>query len=438
MDSLSQSSYNTASSPNYYHYNSVVTDPSRLTNNYYTASDTINSFSTQAANYQDSSYSYATRPTTNPPAPTVIVLGPLGTEYTTIPTSSTPIHFGDNQKLTSTNTKLTTNTAKPTLQTKKPNIATTLTHNISTVISGNKQVVSVSYISVNVKDGVTSKPPVITGPITAIKNESNENLVTKKPPMMYTTLTSWSEKPSFHLKPSTANFHWPSDTDNDKTTNKVTKLELSTNGPNCEEETTSSDDTNNFPPVRHPELDSTVTHYQDKPTLVEPGEIISENEIPTPGFVEDIELNNKVDVFVNKIVESLQGNFQNLKDVVYNPKNVTIVTADNVGTKKPISVATTKRPTTKPTVKGTRKPIVTRITTTPRSPTIKFKPTSVATRKPLTTKRTKPLKKITTSTLSPESSPYDTETTTTSKPTEASTSFPEITPNADFRTSKLS
>ncbi|XP_011506497.1 PREDICTED: uncharacterized protein LOC105368979 [Ceratosolen solmsi marchali] len=435
MNYLPQSSFITASSPNYYHYNSVVTDPSRLTNNYYPSSDSMNSYSTQAANYQDSSYSYSSRPTTNPPAPTVIVLGPLGTEYTTIPTSSTPTHFSENnQKLTSSsNTKLPTNTAKPTLITKKPNIATTLTHNISTVISGNKQVVSVSYISVNLNDKATSKPSITKDPLADVENESHTKLVTKKPSTVYTTLTSWSDKPSFHLKPSTINFHWPNNNHYDKTTDKMPKPEVSTSGSNCEEETTSSDDTNNFPPVRHPELDSTVTHYQDKPTLVEPGEIISEDEIPTPGFVEDIELNNKVDVFVNKIVESLQGNFQNLKDVVYNPMNVTIVTADNVGTKKPISVATTKRPTTKPTIKGTKKPIATRITTTQRISTIKFKPTTVSTRKPSTTKRTKPLKKVTTSTLSSGSSPFDIQTTTPSKPTEASTGIPEITPNANFR-----
>ena len=407
----------------------------------------MSSYSTQSGNYLDSSastsgssssnnYGYSSRPTTNPPAPTVIVLGPLGTDYTTIPTQSTPTRFDSTQKYSDVATKVTTNTARPNLITSKPSVSTTFTHNISTVISGNKQVVSVSVVSVNSKDGTTTKPTTLKDKIDQAIADSNSDtkFVTKRPSTVYTTLTSWSEKPGFYLKPSSPNFEWPIDNSDDES-DKVTKPEYTTTGSNCDEETVTSDDVNNFPPVRHPELESSVTHLQEKPTPVEGDEIITEDEIPTPDFVEDAELNNKVDVFVNKIVESLQGNFQNLKDVVYNPKNVSTV-APSVVTKKPVAAATTKRPaTTKPTIKGTRRPITTRVTTTQKISTAKPKPTSVGTRKPtVTTKRTKPVKKTTTP-IPVTNTEVEAELETTT--TVVTTKLPEIKPDSDFRTSKL-
>lgn len=419
-ESQPPSYYTSNTSPNHYYYSTATTEPSRLTS-YYTSPGSSSSFSTQAASYDgSSSYHYSSRPTTNPPAPTVIVLGPLNTDYTTIPTQSTPTRFG-------------VNTIRPTLSTKKPSVATTLTHNISsTVLSGNKQVLSVSFISVNLKDGTTSTPTTIKDTLETETVTADNKVVTKRPSTIYTTLTSWSQKPSFHLKPSSPNFNWPSEYSSDG--EKVTRPGFTTTGSNCEEETAASDDVNNFPPVRHPELETGVAQqHQDKPTLVEPGDIISEDEIPTPDFVEDAELNNKVDVFVNKIVESLQGNFQNLKDVVYNPKNVTTVSQSV--TKRPTVSATTKKPTAKPTVKGTRRP-TTRLTTTQKTPTLKPRPTSTGTRKPTTTKRTtKPVKRITTTLPTTDAVPYDT-TTPAPRPIEVSTSIPEITPTSDFRSSE--
>ncbi|XP_001602935.2 serine protease filzig [Nasonia vitripennis] len=432
-ESLPPSYYTSNTSPNHYYYSTATTEPSRLTS-YYTSPGSSSSFSTQAGSYDgSSSYPYSSRPTTNPPAPTVIVLGPLGTEYTTIPTQSTPSRFGVNSQKYPDKVS---NTIRPTtLSTKKPSVATTLTHNISTVISGNKQVVSVSYISVNLKDGTTLSPTTIKDSLeteaATASEKPDKKVVTKRPSTIYTTLTSWSQKPSFHLKPSSPNFNWPSEYSSDG--EKVTRPGFTTTGSNCEEETAASDDVNNFPPVRHPELESGVAQlHQDKPTLVEPGDIISEDEIPTPDFVEDAELNNKVDVFVNKIVESLQGNFQNLKDVVYNPKNVTTVSQSNAVTKRPTVSATTRKPTAKPTVKGTRRP-TSRLTTTPKTPTLKPRPTSTGSRKPTTTKRTsKPVKRITTTLPSTDAAPYDT-TTPAPRPTEVTTTIPEITPNSDFR-----
>ncbi|XP_058795963.1 serine protease filzig [Phymastichus coffea] len=344
------------SSPNYYHYNSPpVTEPSRFTS-FYTSPGASSS-------RPASTNSYNSRPTTNPPAPTVIVLGPLDT---TEPAQSTP----------PVGNKVSNNNNINYKPTKPSPTHTSLTHNVSTVVSNNnKQVVQVSFISVNLKDGTTSKP-----------SADGVKVVTKRPSTVYTTLTSWSEKPSFYLRPVTTS-----------TGGASTK-------PDCEDSATAaSDDVNNFPPVRHPELNSTVA--QEKP------EVISADEISTPDFVEDAELNNKVDVFVNKIVDSLQGNFQNLKDVLYNPKNVTTVTRrPHTTTRRP----TTRRPTTTPS-------LVTR------------KPTTLPTKK-ATTKRTKPTRKATTVAPTTEQfSAVETEPTTQARPTEVTTKIPEITPNAKFR-----
>lgn len=413
-----------AASPSYYHYSTGGGSgaPTRVAGYYGTSPHYGGSSSYSTAS---SSGSSGSRPTTNPPAPTVIVLGPLGTEYTTVPTAPTRVN-GPSTHISKY--PQSSNTNRPFLVTKKPGGAPTLTHNISTIISGNKhQVVQVSYVQVNVKDGTTSRP---IGIKETLEPNTNIKLVTKRPAGPGVIFTSWTpEKPIFQLKPSSPSYHWPPNSDN-----KYGATRPGGTTPNCEDAETapSSDDVNNFPPVRHPELESPD---KDKPT-----EIITEDEIPTPDFVEDAELNNKVDVFVNKIVQSLQGNFQSLKEVVYNPKNVTtIIGTQQFVTKRPpgsSTIATTRRPTaTRPSAtKATRRPS-TKLTTTTRTPSARPRPTTVSpTRRPsVTTRRTKPVKKVTT----PLGQSEDYETTTVSRPIETTTSIPEITPNADFRKSKL-
>ncbi|KAJ8687184.1 hypothetical protein QAD02_022978 [Eretmocerus hayati] len=395
-------------SPNYYHYNTApVTEPTRYSSSYYASPSSASSFSpsTRPANGFSSS-----KPTANPPAPTVIVLGPLGTEYTTVSTQSTPtrvtVSTGGGQKYPGLVTKYTsTNTARPVLVTKKPGgPGTIVTHNISTVISGNKQVLS--YISVNLKDPSTPKPVVTSNgePHQPSHSASNIKLVTKRP----STLTTWTDKPSFHLKPSTS-LHWH----NDELVTKPTTTS------NCDKgETTTINDLNNFPPVRHPELDSSVTHHQDRPTLVSSAG--SNGEIIVPNILQST---------------AGQGN-KTTTSVTKRPSGT------SSGTKRPSSSSGTKRPTStsspkpskrpgssKPNRKGTRKPTASnnKVTTTQKTTKVKVKPTSPATRKPTTSKRKKPVKKVTTPT------PLTIEETTVARPAETTTRFPEITPNANFR-----
>ncbi|KAL7307249.1 hypothetical protein TKK_0000970 [Trichogramma kaykai] len=481
-----QNNYYSSTPSNYYHYNTASsTEPSKASYSYYkpaspsssttsayptSSSYPSSSYATSSSSYPSSSttyqqggsssHKYTGRPTTNPPAPTVIVLGPLNTDYTTVPSSSTPTRIGSNNS----NNKVSSSTQRPSLITKNPNLAS-LTHNISTVISGNKQVLSVSVISVGIKDGTTARPTTTIHGLDDSSSVSSSyytsggsssspgspSFVTKRP-TIYTTVTSWSDKPSFHLRPTTT---WSSvnyepgsslssiEPNGDPSINNAYP---STTSSNCEDETPAVDDVNNFPPVRHPELDG-ASHNQDKPpTPVEPAELPG---LVAPEFVEDAELNNKVDVFVSKIVESLQGNFQNLKDVVYNSKNAT--TGANLATKRPASSSSlttaTKRPTatTRPTtIKGNRRPTPTskpgsgtqKLTTArPRPQTstvVTRRPTTIATSSSSTgpTKRPKPLKKLTTL---PPSQDYNFEATTISRPLDLTTLFPEITPNADFR-----
>lgn len=129
---------------------------------------------------------------------------------------------------------------------------------------------------------------------------------------------------------------------------------------------TSSNDLINFPPVRNPNLNMSAA-------------LLDESDVTTPAFIEDQVLDQKVESFVNKIIEGLQEPFQDLRDVVYD-KNKTQSTSKP--TKKP--AATTKRPTTKTT---TRKPSTSRPGST------------LSTRRPTTTtKRTKPTKRQPTTT----------------------------------------
>lgn len=129
---------------------------------------------------------------------------------------------------------------------------------------------------------------------------------------------------------------------------------------------TSADDLINFPPVRNPNLNTSIISAVD------------EMDATTPIFVEDQVLDQKVESFVNKIIEGLQDPFQDLKDVVYNNKTSSTTTGKPAKkpattTKKPVSKPTTRRPTNKPAV-TTKKPS----TTTKKRPTNR-RPTTTTT-----------------------------------------------------------
>lgn len=162
---------------------------------------------------------------------------------------------------------------------------------------------------------------------------------------------------------------------------------------------TSPNDLNNFPPVRNPNLNMSAAFGT--------GITVNEYDVSTPDFVEDQVLDDKMGLLVSKIVESLQGNFDDLADVVYQDKNSTSVTKrPSATTKKPSQkVTTTKRPGSRPgtTISrpgNTNKPGVTTVKTpatrvTTKRPTAGSqtntrrttkKPTTISTKKPTVTR----------------------------------------------------
>lgn len=148
---------------------------------------------------------------------------------------------------------------------------------------------------------------------------------------------------------------------------------------------TSPNDLNNFPPVRNPNLNLSSTFVN--------GVTVEDYDISTPEFIEDEQLNDKMGLLVSKIVESLQGNFDQLADVVYDDIADTTGTKQpgkrpTTSTKKPSQKATTKKPTTgKPTTKKPGSTTIKKPSTNNRVTTTK-KPVSAAASSSQTPKRT--------------------------------------------------
>lgn len=170
-----------------------------------------------------------------------------------------------------------------------------------------------------------------------------------------------------------------------------------------------------FPPVRDPNMNFTATQ-QEKPLITSTtfGDEEPDSEV-TPQFVVDKTLEDKVHVFVEKIVQSLQGNFEDLEKVLINGESTSNVTVSNSPTRKP---SASKKPTKKPN-KPPKKPVTSssvlvtrRPTKKPQlaSPVVLFKPsTSQAT---ITLPNKKPIR-VTASTI------ISFSTTSTSTTTEA-------------------
>lgn len=129
-----------------------------------------------------------------------------------------------------------------------------------------------------------------------------------------------------------------------------------------EELYTSPNDLINFPPVRNPNLNLSSATIEDY-------------DISTPQFIEDELLNDKMNLLVNKIVESLKDNFHDLADIVEN-KTVTRRPATSPTTiqQKPITTLPTKRPPQRGTT-----------TTTTRRPSTISKP---STNRPVNNRKT--------------------------------------------------
>lgn len=169
----------------------------------------------------------------------------------------------------------------------------------------------------------------------------------------------------------------------------------------------SNDDFSNFPPVRNPNLNMT------RP-------VMDESLIATPSFVEDEQLNSKLDLLVNKLMDSMQGNLDNLVDIVYERKNVTVENSqkknETIAAKPQKVTSKPSRTTVAPGRPGTtskRPPAKTTSTVPTKKPTTK-KPAS---QRPASTSR-KPVTKATTvgTTRKPTRKVTTTTTTTTLAP----------------------
>lgn len=153
---------------------------------------------------------------------------------------------------------------------------------------------------------------------------------------------------------------------------------------------TSPNDLNNFPPVRNPNLNMSAAFGT--------GITVDEYDVSTPEFVEDQVLDDKMGLLVSKIVESLQGNFDELADVVYQEKNSSssVTKRPTATTKKPNQkVTTTKRPLSRPGTTITRPGVTTATRATTKKPTVASqtntrrttkKPTTITTKKPTVSK----------------------------------------------------
>lgn len=161
-----------------------------------------------------------------------------------------------------------------------------------------------------------------------------------------------------------------------------------------------NDDFSNFPPVRNPNLNMTAT-------------LMDESEISTPSFVEDEQLNGKIDLLVNKLVASMQGNLDNLVDIVYERKNVSEAVHDISNLNKNGTVGA------KPTKVSKVTTVKPRITTgRPSQATTKKAPTkaSSTTKKPSTGSK-KPATKPSASAQTTKKPSRVTTTVATRKPT---------------------
>lgn len=164
---------------------------------------------------------------------------------------------------------------------------------------------------------------------------------------------------------------------------------------------TSPDDLINFPPVRNPLLNATGSNglFNTSVSISDINEIdLHDPQFTTPIWKEDDKLSEEMNLFVNKIVGSLQGTFQELHDIVILDKkpNSTIIKNKTTTQKPKKTIPTTKRPTTKkplrvtttkrPPVRTTKRP--TKLTTAVRRPTTTNPPptTTVATKKPVSRK----------------------------------------------------
>ncbi|KAF6204080.1 hypothetical protein GE061_002420 [Apolygus lucorum] len=144
-----------------------------------------------------------------------------------------------------------------------------------------------------------------------------------------------------------------------------------------------------FPPVRDPYVNLTQTYPPEVVHWNTPSTNVYHEDETTPPLVEDENLDNKVHKFVEKIVQSLQGNFEDLENVLINGESTNNVTVSSYAPPVKRPSTTTKKPTRKPS----KKPTTYYSTTTPTRPRptlpliTRPPPRPSSTKKPYTTKR---------------------------------------------------
>lgn len=348
---------------------------------------------------------FTTHHGTSKPAPTVIVLGPLSSDITTAATSSTK-----RPAIITSSNKISTTTA--TLATKRPS-----TVKPSTGFFITKRPSSTSAL-------ITTRPSstqLNNRPTTQYSDQPTA-LFTFRPTLSTTQFTNrpspvpthFTDQPnlgttSFTIRPSSGSTQVASRpgsgaiyvTNSQGTTYRPTSgTTVVSNRPwvttsiDYPETTLGADHLANFPPVRNPSFN--MTQHERPPVVLPPNpeDLFIVDDFPTPTFVEDDKLNNKLQTFVDKIVLSLDGNFQDLEEVLNTGKNLTttsvITTRRPPTSKRPTQVTPTRRPTVtgstpvrKPSTSTTSRPQTSRPqstrpiqTTRPRPSTI-TRPSSV-------------------------------------------------------------
>lgn len=290
-------------------------------------------------------------------------------------------------------------TTQPSTQTTKTPIKSTSIHDEAITTSSSTNVNDDGGYVVISGGGITKNPSptvhITPKPITNLLTSSTlQQLQTKKPPNKQASTTP---PPPFFVSTTSGPFvtssiyYPPGSADNDfhnegyfaVVTHRpgVSSTAIYAVNPSLIQSaqdvpTIGNEDLNNFPPVRNPNLNMTASHP-----------VLDESDISTPSFVEDDQLNNKIDLLVNKLIDSMQGNLGNLVDIVYERKNVSTVENAINPTKKngTSSVKPQKATTSKPPLKTSSAPPGRPSSTTKKPPA---KTSTAATKKPTTKKPT--------------------------------------------------
>lgn len=360
---------------------------------------------------------FTTQQGTSRPAPTVIVLGPLSSDVTPTATSSAkrPTIITSSNKISTTTTTLVTkrpSTVKPSTGffiTKRPS---STTPNLITTWSSSTQLTNRPTIQNSDQSTAqfTFRPTLSTTQFTK-RPSPVPTYITDQPSLGTTSFTvrpTSSNTQVTSSRPSTGTIFVTSSaglTDRPTSgTTIVSNRPWVTTPVDYPETTLGADHLANFPPVRNPSFN--MTQHERPPVVLPPNpeDLFNVDDMPTPIFVEDDKLKNKLQTFVDKIVLSLDSNFQDLEEVLYSGKNVTTspvsTTRRPQTSKRPTQVTTTRRPTVtgltpgqKPSISTasrpqTLRPQVTRPTQTTRPrPSPTARPSSI---RPLQTTQTGP------------------------------------------------